>query len=122
MKNLTATLSTLILILALTFGTQVRAEKDSVDKDKKETVHVKIQGPLLRYIIEIFEAKDVTICYCNTEFELVIDVEDLEFLGLYEDYESQKLEDWMFEELNTPEEDVTLEDWMLDTEYFSKSK
>lgn len=118
MKTLATKFSILILILALAAGTQAKAEKNSVNTDKKETVLVNIKAPLLKYISETFKIEGISICICEQEISLTCETEILEVLGLYEDYESNQLEKWMFAELITPMEDTTLEDWMFDTDYF----
>jgi len=129
MNTLTTKFSVLILILALASGSQVKAEKDSVNPDKKETVHIKIHVPLMKFISEAFELneKDFIVlnkqlepieglsgCTCDSKIEFIIDTDALEVLGLYEDYQAKQLEDWMFEDLIAEEESQPLEDWMFE--------
>ena len=127
MKNLTSKISALIIILALTFGTQAKAEKDSASPDKKETVRVKMHAPLLKFILEVFELNEtdvvvlnqqfdelegITVCYYEQDIELVIDSDAIEILDFYNEYHANPFEDWMFDEL-VEEEAQPLEDWMF---------
>ncbi len=128
MKNLTSKISALIIILALTFGTQAKAEKDSASPDKKETVRVKMHAPLLKFILEVFELNEtdvvvlnqqfdelegITVCYYEQDIELVIDSDAIEILDFYNEYHANPFEDWMFDEL-IEEEVEPIEDWMFD--------
>jgi len=129
MNTLTTKFSILILILAITIGSQAKAEKDSVTPDKKETVHIKIHVPLMKFISEAFELNEKDFIVLNkqlepieglsgstfdSKIEFIIDTDALEVLGLYEDYQAKQLEDWMFEELIAEEESQPLEDWMFE--------
>lgn len=104
MNTLKTKYSILILILALTFGTQARAEKDSTNPDKKEIVRIKLYAPIMSYISEYFDVDD------SIAMEVVYN----------EEFESKQLEAWMFEPLRATEEEPKLEAWMFDTEYYSK--
>jgi len=153
MKTLTTRLSSLIIILALITGNQLKAKEVSFSPDKKETLVIKIHAPLIKVLAEIFElndqdmiilhneleeAIDATVAYLDNKVDIILEVDTMEFMGLYEDYEAQQLEDWMFTELNheeevqpledwmfeellSEEEETVLEDWMFDTEYFNKN-
>ncbi|MEA1878333.1 MAG: hypothetical protein U9N86_15930 [Bacteroidota bacterium] len=134
MKTLTIKFSTLIIILALTIGNQIQAKDISFSPDKKETVKVKIHPSLLSFIAQAFDISDsdlivlhnqmkdiktLTLAYLEHEIEFTLEENTFEITGLHEDSQSQQLEDWMFEELfSDEEEEAVLEDWMFDTEYF----
>lgn len=133
MKTIKTKISVVILILAFSIGGQVQAKELSISSDKKETVHIKIHAPLLKLIAEALdldgsdflaiheqleEVEALTLSFGGQKLNFVFDEESLDFMGMYEEYKSEQLEDWMFEELVQPEEDLALEDWMFDTEYF----
>jgi len=136
MKTLTTRFSSLIIILALITGSQLKAKEISFSPDKKETLVIKIHAPLIRVLAEIFELNDqdmiilhnqleetidITVAYLDNKVDIILDEDTMEFMGLYEDYKAQQLEDWMFEELISEEEATVLEDWMFDTEYFNEN-
>ena len=109
MNTLTTKFSILILILAITIGSQAKAEKDSVCTDNKNTAHLIIHAPLTIFISEILDLIE--------DFQAE-KLEDWMFADLITEEEAQPLEDWMFEELIPEEEESVLEDWMFDTDYF----
>lgn len=122
MNTLKTKFSVLILILALTFGNEAKAEKDSVSPDKKETVRLKLYAPLLTYILEYFDVDDIIALVVIEHHE---DFESLQLAGwifadLFTEEESLPMEDWMFKELVSPEEEITLEDWMFDLDYYEE--
>lgn len=120
--------------MALIIGSQVQAKDSSFNPDKKETVKVKINATLITIIAQAFDISDsdlivlhnqmkdikvFTITYLEHEIEFSFGENTIEVIELHEDYQSQQLEDWMFEELfSDEEEESVLEDWMFDTEYF----
>lgn len=129
MKTLTTKFTVLILILALAIGSHVKAQKDSVCTDKKETVNIKIHAPVIKFISEAFELNEtdfivlnnkfdqvpgISVTYGEQEFEFVINIDAFKDLNVFEDYEEEQLEDWMFTELITEEEAQPLEDWMFE--------
>ncbi len=129
MKTLTTKFSVLILILALSIGSQAKAEKNSTNPDNKETVHVKIHAPLVKMISEIFEldgtdfivlqkqieeVEGLSVCYCEQAIEFIIVTDDINLSDLIENYKTKQLEDWMFSELIAEEEAQPLEEWMFE--------
>ncbi len=122
MNILTAKISALTLILMMAFGSQAKAEKDSVIPDKKETISVVLHAPMIKFISDNFELsindfrtlsrqlnkiKGLSVQCCEQELEYI-----------EEDCQSEQLENWMFEELTTGEKEPAMEGWMFDTEYF----
>ncbi len=129
MKTLKTKFSALILILALTIGSQIKAEEISFSPDKKKTVLVKSHDSLMKVIAYVFDLNDkdllaihsqmealstVTLAYGDQELEIVFDKSNLDLLNLNEEYQSSQLEDWMFEDLTVEEDATVLEDWMFE--------
>lgn len=134
MKKITTTTKALILILALATSSQLQAitqySTDSPEKDKK---HHRFEVPVLSVLAEAFElsstdlavlqsqlddVKIITLTYAEKEMDITLDDETLNILGMQEDYESRRLDDWMFKDLIAPEESNSLESWMFADNYY----
>jgi len=96
MKTQIVKFSALMIILALTVGSQLQAKDYSFSLDKKDPVKVIIHTPT---IICIFSA---------------VNINDSDSTILDEECQNELLEDWMFTELITSEEAQPLEDWMFE--------
>jgi len=136
MNTSTKKLSILLISLMLSIVIQAQNDEYSFFTYSKENVHVKTNTQLLKYFALNHEATTLSPFFLDGDLEYSSIVNTLDFLSYSEEYESEQLEDWMFEELvseeealpfedwmflelSAPEEDMTLEDWMFDTEYFN---